>query len=106
MRNKGLALVLFAALASTEPGCRSWFFNERGQCQHNETRCSPDGVPQVCAAGAWAAAPTAEPCSASSRVCCFTSSYVDDARPIHTCVSEPRVCLPDATAHTDASVTQ
>lgn len=84
-------------------GCR-WGLPPVTKCEPQTTRCSPQGVPEVCSpARAWTPQPTAEPCGVRpghGAVCCYAQSAVTERR-LHRCAA-PTACLPEPTAPTMA----
>jgi hypothetical protein len=71
-------------------------------CATAATRCSPDGVPQVCSATARWTAAAPRPCAAVQATCCRAASPYGGTT--HACVPAA-LCLPDhppADAGTDA----
>lgn len=61
-------------------------------CTPRDTRCAPDGVPEVCSQGQrWTRGSPAEPCPERSSCCLARSPY---GRNVHACVP-PSACLPE-----------
>lgn len=64
-------------------------------CTPRDTRCAPDGVPEVCSSTQrWTRGQPSEPCPERSTCCRARSPY---GRELHACVP-PSACLPESPA--------
>lgn len=64
-------------------------------CTPRDTRCAPDGVPEVCSQSQrWTRGQPSEPCPERSTCCRARSPY---GRELHACVP-PSACLPEPSA--------
>lgn len=69
-------------------------------CTPRDTRCAPDGVPEVCSSTQrWTRGAPALPCPERSTCCRAASPY--GGRLLHACVP-PSACLPEQSAPTSA----
>ena len=84
-----------AALAFTATALSGCPLPAPDGCTPRDTRCAPDGVPEVCSQSQrWTRGQPSEPCPERSTCCRARSPY---GRELHACVP-PSACLPESPA--------